>query len=270
MDASGNAVAIWVQGSSTASTIESANLPSSGAWTTPVALSAAGASGTNPTLAVNASGDAIAGWQTSSSNPQIVVAERRSGIWQAPVIIAPAAFRQNSPHVALNDNGDAAIAWTGRGTALVATRPAGGAWSAPATISTSSLGGSARVALDDSGNAIMIFQLVKYTGSGYTYPVEAVARSAGGSWGVPVTVSGANDYGSSPNVVATPLGTFVVGWADNNTLTARAAIRPSGQTGFGPPSVLSSGNSVFLAAAAGHTAAIWIGSAVQVSDAITP
>ncbi len=271
MDGNGNAVAVWVQTTSNVGAIETANLPASGSWTTPVALSASGASATNPTLAVNTLGDAIVGWQTPSG--QILVAERQAGIWTAPISIAAAAYRQGSPHVALNNRDDAAIAWTGRGTALVAMRAAGGSWSAPLTISKQSSGASARIALDDSGNAVMIFQLVKYTGSSYVYPVEAVSRPAGGSWGTPVTISGANDYGASPNLVATPTGSFTAAWVDDNTYTMRAAIRPSGQSSFGTPSVLgSSTGNAFLAAAPGHTAATWIGSgpAVQVSDASTP
>ena len=119
----------------------------------------------------------------------------------------------------------------------------------------------------------MIFQLVQYSGGSYVYPVQALSRPVGGSWGAPVTISGANDYGASPNLVSTPAGSFTAGWVDDNTYTMRAAIRPSGQSVFGAATVLgpSSGNA-FLAAAAGHTAATWIGSgpAVQVSDAATP
>jgi len=270
MDGNGNAVGVWVQGPSAGSEIVAADLPASGSWTTPVALSASGTGTTNPTLAVNTLGDAIVGWQTS--NGQILTAERKAGIWSAPITIAGAAFRQNSPHVALNNRGDAAIAWTGRGTALVATRAAGGMWSAPLTISKQSLGTSARVALDDSGNAVMIFQLVQYSGNGYIYPVEGVARPSGGSWGTPSAISG-NDYASSPNLVATPAGSFVAAWVDDNTYTMRAAIRPAGQGVFGTLAVLGSATpDAFLAAAAGHTAATWIGAgpAVQVSDASTP
>jgi hypothetical protein len=160
MDANGNAVAIWLQATSTSSAIEAAYLPAGGSWTAPVAISAAETTAANPSLAVNSFGDAVAGWQTS--NGQILVAERRAGVWMAPVSIAPASYRQGSPHVALNDRGDAAIAWTGRGTALAATRTAGGAWSTPVTISTQASGATARIALDNSGNAVMIFELVKY------------------------------------------------------------------------------------------------------------
>jgi hypothetical protein len=49
----------------------------------------------NPTLAVNSSGDPIAGWQSTSG--QILVAERKAGVWGAPISIAPAAFRQGFP-----------------------------------------------------------------------------------------------------------------------------------------------------------------------------
>lgn len=171
----------------------------------------------------------------------------------------------------MNGRDDAAVAWTGRGTALVATQAAGGAWTAPLTISKQASGASARVALDDSGNAVMIFQLVSYTGSAYAYPVEAVSRPAGGSWGTPALISGAGEYGASPNLVDTPAGTFVAAWTDDNSLTVRAAIRPVGGA-FGAPVVFSNGSQPFLAAAAGHTAATWIGPgpAIQVSDANTP
>lgn len=269
MDGSGNAVAIWLQRSpSGASAIETANLPASGSWTAPATISTPGVSATNPTLAVNSSGDAIAGWQTG--NGQILVAERKAGVWGAPISIAPAAFRQGFANVALNDQGDAAVAWTGRGTALVATRAAGGTWTAPLTISKQSEGGSARIALDNYGNAVMIFSLVQYASGGYVYPVEAVSRPAGGSWGGPILVSAASDYASSPNLIATPAGTFVAGWIDDNTNTAHAAIRPIGQSAFGTPAALSTTRGpLVLDAASGHTAAIWI-PPVQVSDAVTP
>jgi hypothetical protein len=150
------------------------------------------------------------------------------------------------------------------------TRAAGGAWSAPLTVSRQSSGASARIALDNYGNVVMIFSLVQYVGGGYVYPVEAVARPVGGSWGTPVLISNTNDYATSPNLVATPAGTFVAGWIDDNTYTARAAIRAIGQTAFGTRAVLSSSTGpLVMDAAPGHTPATWI-PPVQVSDAVTP
>ena len=115
----------------------------------------------------------------------------------------------------------------------------------------------------------MIFSLVQYVSGGYVYPVEAVARPAGGSWGTPVLISGANDYATSHNLVATAAGTFVAAWIDDNAWTVRAAIRPIGQSAFGTPAALgSSTGPLVLDAAPGHTAASWI-PPVQVSDAVT-
>jgi len=78
--------------------------------------------------------------------------------------------------------------------------------------------------------------------------------------------------GASPNLVATPAGNFSAVWIDDNMYTARAAIRPIGQSAFGMPVVLSSSSStgpLVLSAARGHTAATWI-PPVQVSDTVTP
>lgn len=264
MDSNGNAVAIWVQ----SGVIEAATLPAGGAWSAPVAIS--GTASAQPVLAVNARGDAVAGWKTSTG--AIFVAERKSGAWTAPVQIAAAAYRAGSPHVALNGPGDAAIAWSGRGTTLVATRPAGGVWSSSTTLSTASAGATARVALDDAGNAVALFALVKFSGSSYVYPVQAVARPAGGTWGSAVTISGASDYSASINLVATPLGTFVAGWVDDNTLNVRSAIRAIGQAKFGAPVTLIGGSQLDLAVAPGNTAAAWIGGgpSVQISTNSTP
>jgi len=270
MDANGNAVAIWLQTTSTSSAIETANLPNGGSWTAPAPISTPGVSASNPTLAVNAPGDAVATWQTASG--QIFVAERTSQVWGAPISIAPPSFRQGSPHVALNDRGDAALAWSGRGTTFVATRPAGGAWSAPTKVSATSAGATARIAIDYAGNAVALFELVKSTGSGYVYPLQAVSHPAGGSWGAPATISGVNETAASPNIVATPLGTFVAAWTESATGAVKAVIRPAGQTAFGAATVIGYGSQPFLAVAAGKTAATWIGPgpAVQVSDANTP
>jgi hypothetical protein len=270
VDASGNAIAIWQQTNSASTAIETADLPAGGSWSMPVAISTPGVSAQRPTLAVNASGDAIAGWQ--SANGQILVAERKFGVWGSPVVLAPAAFRQGGLHVALNDRGDGAAVWSGRGTTRVATRAEGGSWSAPTTVSTQSEGGTASIALDDSGNAVAAFAIVQYSGGGYVYPVQAVSRPAGGLWSAPASISGASEYATATTLVATPAGTFVAGWTDDNTLAVRAAIRPQGQTAFGPPVSISSGSQIELAVAAGRTAATWIGPgpAVQVSDNSTP
>jgi hypothetical protein len=263
MDGNGNAVAIWLLDTGTSTSIQAAYLPVGGSWTTPVPISTPGVTARRPSLAVNAIGDAIAGWETASG--QVLVAERKSGVWGAPVSIAPAAYRQNASQVSLNGRGDAAVVWSRAYSSFVSTRDVGGSWSAPTTISTRSAGGSVSIALDDSGNAVLVFVSLATPNAN---PVEAISRPAGGSWSAPTTISSASEAALAPRVVATPAGTFVVGWDSVTSNTLVAAIRAAGQTTFGAPASLGTGAQLELAIAAGHAAATWLGSgpAVQVSE----
>jgi hypothetical protein len=267
MDSNGNAVAIWLLDTGTSTSIQTAYLPVGGSWTTPVAISTPGVTARRPTLAVNALGDAIAGWETASG--QVMVAERKSGSWGAPVSVAPAAYRQNASQVALNGRGDAAVVWSRAYSSFMATRDVGRSWSVPTTISTRSAGGSVSIALDDSGNAVLVFVSLATPNAN---PVEAVSRLAGGSWSAPSTISSASEAALAPRAVATPAGTFVVGWDSVKSNTLVAAIRAAGQTTFGVPANVGTGGQLDLAIASGHTAATWLGSgpAVQVSDNNVP
>ncbi len=270
VDYFGNAVAIWLQRTSGGVAVETATLPAGGSWSVPVALCAPGTTAAAPTLAVNAVGSAIAGWQTADG--KIVVAERRLGVWRSPITIAPAAFRQGSPRVALNLLGNEAIVWNRGATTFVSTRSAGGSWSAPTAVSTESTGATARVALDDLGNAVVIFASAQSVASGSVYPVQAVSRPVGGSWSAPVTISGASQHPGSLSLAATPLGTFVAGWVDSATGVTYCAIRPLGVTTFAAPTSVGAGTQPSFAVAAGASAAAWVGpgAQIQVSGLLTP
>jgi hypothetical protein len=267
MDANGNAVAIWLLDTGTSTSIRSSYLPVGGSWTTPVQISTLGVTARRPSLAVNASGDALAVWETASG--QILVAERKSGAWGAPVSIAPAFYRQNAAQVALGGRGDAAIVWSRAYNSFVATRDAGGSWSAPTTVSTRSAGGSVSVAVDGSGNAVLVYVSLAVPNAN---PVVAITRSAGGSWSAPSTISSPSEAALGPSVVATPAGTFVAGWNSSTHNTVVAAIRAAGQTTFGSPATVGTGGQLDLSIAPGHTAATWLGTgpAVQVSDNNAP
>src|SRR5258708_23884559 len=84
-----------------------------------------------------------------------------------------------------------------------------------------------------------------------------VSHPGGGSWGTPVTISGANETAATVNLVATPAGTFVAGWV--NGASVKAAMRAVGHSTFGSPAVVGSGDSLELAVAAGKTAATSFG-----------
>jgi hypothetical protein len=79
--------------------------------------------------------------------------------------------------------------------------------------------------------------------------VQAVSRSLNGSWSTPSTISAPHDYASSPNLVATPAGTFVVGSVDDTANTVHAATRTVGQNVFWSPANVGVGTSLSLAVA---------------------
>ncbi len=267
MDALGNAVAVWLESTSSGSAIKSAYLPMGGSWSTPVRLSAAGTTAAAPALAVNSLGGAVAAWQ--STDGKILVAERSTlGSWGAPATIAPAAFRQGAPHVALSSTGSAAVIWSRAGSTFAATQRSLGSWSAPTALSTQSVDATGRIAIDDLGNAVALFESAA---SGNAFPVLAVSSVLGGVWSAPATISGPSNNPGNLSLAATPRGTFVAGWVDGVAGTAYSAVRPSGAAAFQAATVVGTGSQLVLSVAKGITSATWIGSgaAVLVSSMLT-
>ena len=66
-DASGNALVVWARSNGTNQIVQSAFRPAGGAFGTPVDLSAAGQDATQPQVAVDPSGKAVAVWQRSDA-----------------------------------------------------------------------------------------------------------------------------------------------------------------------------------------------------------
>jgi len=126
---------------------------------------------------------------------------------------------------AIGDRGDAAAAWSGRARHWQRRAQLEDVERANNPPSKSSGGGTARVALDQLGNAVVVFDLVQYVGgSGLRLSAAGVSHPAGGSWGTPVTISGANETAATVNLVATPAGTL-----SRAGLTALLSKLPSGQ-----------------------------------------
>jgi hypothetical protein len=81
----------------------------------------------------------------------------------------------------VNDAGDALVAWVDGTEAWASYRPKGGAWEAPAQLSTGGGVWQPRSVVDDAGDLA-----VGWTdGTGYV----VATRAAGGAWGAPQTVS---------------------------------------------------------------------------------
>jgi PKD domain len=120
VDPAGNAVAIWARLSATESIIESASHPAAGSWSEPTQLSAAARSATGndasqPQIAVDPAGNAVAIWR-SVNGPNTTIIESAShpvgGSWSAPIGLSSASGSAFEPQIALDPSGNEVAIWS--------------------------------------------------------------------------------------------------------------------------------------------------------------
>jgi hypothetical protein len=117
-DAEGEAIAVWTQAQTDEasfgekSTIEYALRPAGGSFGPAKLLSAAGAQGEEPSLAVNAAGEAVAVWLGAKGTEIQYATRGPGGTFGAPQTFAPTGSASpDDPHAALDGRGDAIIVW---------------------------------------------------------------------------------------------------------------------------------------------------------------
>ena len=153
--------------------------------------------------------------------------------WVLPAAsLAGTANGLSGAAVAVDPAGDAIAAWTdaGAGTPslLVTSRPAGGSWSAPVTLSDAgaSVVDAPAVTLDAAGDATVLWV---ESADGVTYVARAARRDAlTGAWSAP------HDFpASDPTAVVDPetqvradaAGDVIAAWNEHDTGTAVASVR---------------------------------------------
>lgn len=111
IDAQGNVTAIWKVSHVD---VESSTLPAgSDVWPRPIVISGPSESAAAVTLAVNASGDAIALWN-SGGYEEVVAAMRPADAttWAPPVVVSGVTEVLRSEGVAIDAAGDSVVVWT--------------------------------------------------------------------------------------------------------------------------------------------------------------
>jgi hypothetical protein len=212
-------------------------------WTSPVRLSPGPATGDAfyPDVALNAAGDAVAGWMWGSgavSLTQVVSRARGANDWSRPVNLAEGG---GAPSLAIDQAGDA-LAGFSKGSFVggvfqVAYRQgSGGEWQDPITVSPdpNTMGGN--VAVNDAGDAVAGF--TRWSGAGYVVQ-GAVRPAASGRWQQVVDLS--DPGGNSPFGAAVAIdraGTAVALWvraghsAENPVVVS--SVRPAGGSWAAP------------------------------------
>jgi hypothetical protein len=225
----GNVTAIWLleREEGRRSVVQSATRPAGGSWSAPVTLSPPEKSARAPQIALDPQGGATAVWEEDYSGAVESATRSSAGIWSAPVILSATGVRADRPQVAVDSQGNATAVWTGRASngrririqdrrIQAATRPAGGTWSAPVSISKAGRRHvqDPQIAVSPQGEATVIWQ----RSNGSYLVVQGATRPAGGGWSRPVDITtGDGRGGQHLQLVVDSRGKATAIWAGYDT-----------------------------------------------------
>jgi len=238
IDAAGDAVAVWYRSTGGSHlVIQAAKRPAGGAWQPPVDLSSASLDAGLPGIAVAPSGDAVAVWEAEESGVYVVQAASMpalSGVWQVPVNLSATGAESAGVQVAVDAAGRAHAIWTwndGVGTAVqTASRPAGGAWSAPTNLSDPGrYAMDPAVAVDPTGDVAASW--ADYDGTHYID--QGAAQPAGGGWSAPADLSASGADAAHSQVAIDAQGDAVALWVRAETSGA-APVQAAAYDAAGP------------------------------------
>jgi hypothetical protein len=211
-DASGTAVAVWVQSGATGNNIASARwVPGSG-WTTTELLESSNDSASDPQLAVNVNGDAVAVWVQNGA----IWSNRRpaGGIWGAAVQVKPPPVAADNPRVTIDGDGNAVVAWResdGSRLRVWASRSAAAlGWTTPVAVSAAGVEGyDHALAGNASGQVVAAWRSYDHSVGRYTTTAATFTPTAG--WGAATAIE-PTEQARPPAVVVAPDGDATVVW----------------------------------------------------------
>ncbi len=245
----GRAVTVWEGGPGTAATVQASVRPPGGQWSTAVTLTTDFG---HPVIGIDRSGNAIAAW-AAFSGPVETASLPAGGTWTA---VKTLAARGQAVNLAVNPAGAAIVTWGTRTATVAASGTVLGGFAAPVSVGPPPPYpiGYTRVALNDAGQAALAWA----TGTNNM----AATRSADGTWGTAVKLSGNRD--GPVDVAIDGAGDTIAVFGQlhvsgtSTTATAYTSRRPAGGT-WGAPTVLSvPGDNAITPRAAADTAGTFV------------
>jgi hypothetical protein len=218
----GNVTAVWllVREEGWRSVVQSATRSPEGIWSAPVSLSAPRKAARSPQIALDPQGGATVVWEEDFTGAIESSTRSSAGTWSAPVSISARGVGGAWPQVAVDSQGNATAVWAGainsgsRGREYriqTASRPPGGSWSAPVSISKPGHRHvqDPQIAVDPQGEATAIWQ----RSNGSYLVVQGASRTAGGGWSKPVDITtGPGRGGQHLQLAMDPWGTATAIW----------------------------------------------------------
>lgn len=241
----GTVTAVWLleREEGWRSVLQTATRLASGSWSAPVTLSPPRKAARSPQIALDSQGGATAVWEEEHSGAIESSTRSSGGSWSVPVALSAAGVRGTWPRVALDSQGNATAVWAGAvfGGGRIqshriqtATRPAGGSWSAPVSISRPGHRHvqDPQIAVSPQGEATAIWQ----RSNGNDLVVQGAVRPAGGNWLAPVEITAGHGQGGQHlQLVVDSWGNATAIWEgyDSNqgtTFAIQGVKRPPGGT----------------------------------------
>jgi hypothetical protein len=171
IDTMGNATAIWQRWTEDSHSVVQAATRSFGNWGAARDLTSARAFATEPHVAYDADGAAVAIWMRSEGTAPVTVETRTrprglGAAWASAQTVSAAEDYVWTPRIAFTRERAAVAVWVAKrggsgeqGYVRAATRPPGGAWGRTASISARGLEVAApQVAVDGDGNAVAVWE----------------------------------------------------------------------------------------------------------------
>jgi len=225
----GNVTAVWLleREEGWRSVVQSATRSAGGSWSAPVNLSPPRKAARSPQIALDPQGGATAVWEEEYSGAIESSTRSSGGVWSAPVALSAPGVRAAWPQVAVDSQGNATAVWAGRASngrriqiqsrrIQTATRPAGGTWSAPVSISKAGHRHvqDPQIAVSPQGEATAIWQ----RSNGSYLVVQGATRPARGGWSRPVDITtGDGRGGQHLQLVVDPWGKATAIWEGYDT-----------------------------------------------------
>ncbi len=236
----GEAVAVWSRYDGTHDRIQAATGSPGGAWSAPADLSAVGRNATEPQVAVDAGGGAVALWARHDGSAFIAQSATRpaGGVWGDAEDLSATGHSAEGPRLAVDPGGDTVAVWSrSDGTderVQSAARQSGGAWSAPVELSPAGTNGAdPEVALAPDGEAVAVWSR---SGLGPNSIIQAATGRIGAPWSPAVDVSANGEAVESPQVAIDGAGEAFAAWSSSDGAPSliQSATRPPGGAWSGP------------------------------------
>ena len=270
IDAAGDTAVVWTQQEESTSVIEASLRPAGASFTAPVMISptpvVSGRSASEPCVAIDAAGEAVAVWTYDNGTNNVVQAAKGSvgSGFSSPLELSSPGQEAASPSIAASPAGEATAVWVRSNEEATenvieaAVAPSGGGFSAPLPLSDPAHSAFDPQVASGPGETVAVWT----HSDGADYIVEAAAGTAGG-FASPVPLSQPGADAERPQVAVDPSDAATVVWQRSNGESEIVqASTGSAAAGFSAPVDLSApGHDALFPRvaidAAGDATAVW-------------